>query len=441
MAFSPRLVTLERKIKNRTARIGIVGLGYVGLPLAVEFAHAGFHVVGIDIDERKVRSINAGVSHIEDVPTATLKTLVRDGLIRAQSDYKGCGKLDAILIAVPTPLRKTKDPDISYIVASMDAIAPQVRAGQLIILESTTYPGTTEEVLRPALEAGGLIVGRDIFLAFSPERVDPGNKLYQTKNTPKVVGGSTPSCTKVAALLYGQAIEHVHPVTSTQSAEMIKLLENTFRAVNIGLVNEIALMCEKLGLDVWEVIDGAATKPFGFMRFYPGPGIGGHCIPLDPHYLAWKLKTLNYSARFIELASEINGHMPEVVVRRATAMLNDAKKSVKGSKIFVLGVAYKKDTGDTRESPALDVIRLLQEEGAIVSFHDPYSNAIRGEDGRTEKGSALTPRILRASDLVVIVTDHSVYDYRAIVKSARRVLDTRNATRGVKSGRGKIVKL
>jgi UDP-N-acetyl-D-glucosamine dehydrogenase len=441
MAVSPRLVALERKIKNRTARIGIVGLGYVGLPLAVEFAHAGFHVVGIDVDERKVRSINAGVSHIEDVPTATLKTLVRDGLIRAQSDYKGCGKLDAILIAVPTPLRKTKDPDISYIVASMDAIGPQVRAGQLIILESTTYPGTTEEVLRPVLEAGGLTVGRDIFLAFSPERVDPGNKLYQTKNTPKVVGGTTPSCTRVAALLYGQAIEHVHPVTSTQSAEMIKLLENTFRAVNIGLVNEIALICEKLGLDVWEVIDGAATKPFGFMRFYPGPGIGGHCIPLDPHYLAWKLKTLNYSARFIELASEINGHMPEVVVRRATAMLNDAKKSVKGSKIFVLGVAYKKDTGDTRESPALDVIRLLQDEGAIVSFHDPYSNAIRGEDGRTEKGAALTPKILRASDLVVIVTDHSVYDYRAIVKSARRVLDTRNATRDVKSGRGKIVKL
>ena len=441
MAVNPRFVALERKIKNRTARIGIVGLGYVGLPLAVEFAQVGFRVVGIDVDVKKVRSVNGGVSHIEDVPSATLKALVRDGLIRAQSDYQGCGKLDAILIAVPTPLRKTKDPDISYIVASMDAIAPQVRAGQLIILESTTYPGTTEEILRPALEAGGLSVGRDIFLAFSPERVDPGNKLYQTKNTPKVVGGTTPWCTKAAALLYGQAIEHVHPVTSTQSAEMIKLLENTFRSVNIGLVNEIALMCEKLGLDVWEVIDGAATKPFGFMRFYPGPGIGGHCIPLDPHYLAWKLRTLNYSARFIELASEINGHMPEVVVRRATAMLNDAKKSVKGSKIFVLGVAYKKDTSDTRESPALDVIRLLQDEGASVSFHDPYASSIRAEDGRIEKGSALTPRNLKAADLVVIVTDHSVFDYAAIVKSARRVLDTRNATRGVKSGRHKVVKL
>jgi UDP-N-acetyl-D-glucosamine dehydrogenase len=441
MAANPRFAALESKIKDRSARLGIVGLGYVGLPLAVEFAQAGFRVVGIDIDERKVRSVKAGVSLIEDVATDTLKPLVKDGLIRAQSDYKGCGALDAILIAVPTPLRKTKDPDISYIVASLDAIAPQLRAGQLIILESTTYPGTTEEVLRPVIEAGGLEVGRDIFLAFSPERVDPGNKLYHTKNTPKVVGGTTAWCTKIAALLYGQAIEHVHPVSSTQAAEMIKLLENTFRAVNIGLVNEIALMCEKLDLDVWEVIDGAATKPFGFMRFYPGPGIGGHCIPLDPHYLAWKLRTLNYSARFIELASEINGHMPEVVVRRAAAILNDAKKSLKGSKIFVLGVAYKKDTGDSRESPALDVIRLLQSDGATVTFHDPYSNAIRAEDGKIEKGVALTPRNLSAADLVVIVTDHSAFDYDVIVKNARHVLDTRNATRNVKAGRGKIVKL
>ena len=441
MAPNPRFTALESKIKDKSARLGIVGLGYVGLPLAVEFAQAGFRVVGIDIDERKVKSVNAGVSLIEDVATETLKPLVKDRLIRAQSDYKGCGALDAILIAVPTPLRKTKDPDISYIVASLDAIAPQLRAGQLIILESTSYPGTTEEVLRPVIEAGGLEVGRDIFLAFSPERVDPGNKLYHTKNTPKVVGGTTPGCTKIAALLYGQAIEHVHPVSSTQAAEMIKLLENTFRAVNIGLVNEIALMCEKLDLDVWEVIDGAATKPFGFMRFYPGPGIGGHCIPLDPHYLAWKLRTLNYSARFIELASEINGHMPEVVVRRAAAILNNAKKSLKGSKIFILGVAYKKDTGDSRESPALDVIRLLQADGANVTFHDPYSNAIRAEDGKIEKGVALTPKNLSAADLVVIVTDHSAYDYDVIVKNARQVLDTRNATRNVKTGRGKIVKL
>jgi UDP-N-acetyl-D-glucosamine dehydrogenase len=441
MTANAHFNVLERRIIDRTARLGIVGLGYVGLPLAVEFAHAGFRVVGIDVDARKVKSVNAGVSHIEDVPTSTLKPLVKKGLIRAQAHYKGCDKLDAILIAVPTPLRKTKDPDISYIVASLAAIAPQARAGQLIILESTTYPGTTEEVMRPELESGGLKVGRDVFLAFSPERVDPGNPVFQTKNTPKVVGGSTPLCTKAATLLYRQAVEHVHPVSSTQSAEMIKLLENTFRAVNIGLVNEIALMCEKLNLDVWEVIDGAATKPFGFMRFYPGPGIGGHCIPLDPHYLAWKLKTLNYSARFIELASEVNGHMPEVVVRRAAAILNKAKKSVKGSKIFVLGVAYKKDTGDTRESPSLDVIRLLQEEGATVTFHDPYSNEIRGEDGRTERGVPLTHRNLAAADLVVIVTDHSVYDYTMIVKAARRVLDTRNATRSVKSGRAKIEKL
>jgi UDP-N-acetyl-D-glucosamine dehydrogenase len=441
MPGSPRFSALERKIKNKSARVGIVGLGYVGLPLAVEFAQAGFRVVGIDVDKRKVKTVNEGVSHIEDVATTTLKPLVQEGLIRAQADYKGCGKLDAILIAVPTPLRKTKDPDISYIVSSLDAIAPQVRAGQLIILESTTYPGTTDEVMRPVLEASGLKVGKDIFLAFSPERVDPGNKLYQTKNTPKVVGGTTPWCTKAAALLYGQAIEHVHPVTSTQAAEMIKLLENTFRAVNIGLVNEIALMCEKLGLDVWEVIDGAATKPFGFMRFYPGPGIGGHCIPLDPHYLAWKLRTVNYTARFIELASEINGHMPEVVVRRAAAILNKAKKSVKGSRVFVLGLAYKKDTGDIRESPALDVIRLLQEEGAAVKFHDPHAASIRLETGTVQKGTPLTKKALSEADLVIIVTDHSAFDYPAIVRDARRVLDTRNATRGVRAARGKVEKL
>jgi UDP-N-acetyl-D-glucosamine dehydrogenase len=441
MPSNAHFLALERKITGRTAKLGIVGLGYVGLPLAVEFARAGFKVVGIDVDPRRVKSVNSGTSHIEDVTTETLRPLVKKGSIRAQSNYAGCGKLDAILIAVPTPLRKTKDPDISYIVASLDAIAPQVRAGQLIILESTTYPGTTEEVMRPQLEASGLHVGKEIFLAFSPERVDPGNPVYQTKNTPKVVGGSTPLCTKAAALLYGQAIEHVHPVTSTQAAEMIKLLENTFRAVNIGLVNEIALMCEKLELDVWEVIDGAATKPFGFMRFYPGPGIGGHCIPLDPHYLAWKLRTLNYSARFIELASEINGHMPEVVVRRAGAMLNGVKKSVNGASIFVLGVAYKKDTGDTRESPALDVIRLLQEEGAKVAFHDPFSESVRFEGGNVQKVTPLSAKTLAAADLVVIVTDHSAYDYPMIVRHSRRVLDTRNATRNVKGGRGKVEKL
>jgi UDP-N-acetyl-D-glucosamine dehydrogenase len=432
---------LERKILNREARIAIVGLGYVGLPLGVEFATAGFTVTGIDVDEAKVRGVQAGRSYIEDVPTEVLAPLVRSGALRAQSHYRGCGSFDAILISVPTPLRKTKDPDISYIVAAVEQIAKEIRPGQLVVLESTTYPGTTEEVVRPRLEAKGLKAGEDFFLAFSPERVDPGNRVYHTRNTPKVVGGTTERCTRMARLLYEAAIERVHAVSSTQSAEMIKLLENTFRAVNIGLVNEIALMCERLGLDVWEVIDGAATKPFGFMRFYPGPGIGGHCIPLDPHYLSWKLKTLNYSARFIELASEINGGMPAVVARRAAALLNERSKSVKGSNVFVVGVAYKKDTGDLRDSPALDVMNLLREQGARVSCHDPYATHIRIDGGRAQKVSALTPAALRKADLVIVVTDHSTYDYDLIVKHARLVLDTRNATRGVKAGRAKIHRL
>lgn len=435
------LAALERKIAARTAKIGVIGLGYVGLPLVVEFAKAGFRVVGIEVDPTKVRNVNAGKSYIEDIPTRQLAPLVRKGLVRAQLGFKGCGRLDALFIAVPTPLRKTKDPDISYIVAALSEIQKELRRGQLIVLESTTYPGTTEEVMRPTLEATGLRAGEDFFLAFSPERVDPSNPVFNTHNTPKVVGGSTPACTRAAALFYGTAVERVHTVSSTQAAEMIKLLENTFRAVNIGLVNEIALMCEKLRLDVWEVIDGAATKPFGFMRFYPGPGIGGHCIPLDPHYLSWKLRTLNYQARFIELASEVNGHMPEVVVRRASEHLNRRRLALKGSRILVVGVAYKKDTGDVRESPALDVIALLHEAGADVAFHDPYNDRITLEDGGILKGTPLTPATLRRADLVVIVTDHTVYDYRMIVRHSRAVLDTRNATRNVKSGRGKIEKL
>ena len=431
----------ERRVASREARIAVIGLGYVGLPLAVELARAGYKVTGIDTDRAKVSGVLSGRSHVEDIPTRVLRPLVRKKRIDARDHYRGCGAFDAIFIAVPTPLRKTKDPDISYIVASVGEIAREIRPGQLIVLESTTYPGTTEEVVRPKLESGGLKAGKDFFLAFSPERVDPGNPVYWTKNTPKVVGGSTRLCTRMAALLYGQVIEKVHPVSSTRSAEMIKLLENTFRAVNIGLVNEIALMCEKLGLDVWEVIDGAATKPFGFMRFYPGPGIGGHCIPLDPHYLSWKLKTLNYSARFIELASEVNGHMPEVVVARAAALLNRKRKSVRGSRIFVLGVAYKRDTGDTRESPALDVMKLLLDRGATVCFHDPYAKVVRLDGGSTRRVSSLTRSSLRAADLVVIVTDHSAYDYEEVVKHARLVLDTRNATRNVKSGRGKVFKL
>jgi UDP-N-acetyl-D-glucosamine dehydrogenase len=432
---------LENKIRSREARIGVVGLGYVGLPLCVEFASKGFRVTGIDVDPAKVEGIRKGRSHVEDVPASQIRPLVRKKLLSTQTGYKGCGKFDALLICVPTPLRKTKDPDISYIVSAVEEIAREIRPGQLIVLESTTYPGTTEEVVRPRLEADGLKAGKDYFLAFSPERVDPGNRTYTTHNTPKVVGGTTARCTRMAALLYRQALQSVHPVSSTQSAEMIKLLENTFRAVNIALVNEIALMCETLGLDVWEVIDGAATKPFGFMPFYPGPGIGGHCIPLDPHYLSWKLKTLDYSARFIELASEINGSMPAVVVRRATALLNEKKKSVKGSRIFVLGVAYKKNTSDLRESPALDVIRLLHEQGARVSFHDPYATEVLLDGGVARKVTPLTPANLKKADLAVIVTDHSDYDYEMIVRNATTVLDTRNATRAVKFGKRKVHKL
>ena len=432
---------LQTKISSRKARIGVVGLGYVGLPLAVEFGRAGFRVVGIDINKRLVQGVRAGRSHIEDVTSETVAALVRKKKLTAQQGYAGCGKCDVIVICVPTPLRKTKDPDISYIVSAMDAITKETRRGQLIVLESTTYPGTTEEVLRPRLEAGGLKVGKDFFLAFSPERVDPGNAEYKTHNTPKVVGGTTPSCTAVACHLYRQAVDHVHPVSSTQVAEMIKLLENTFRAVNIGLVNEIALICEKLKLDVWEVIDGAATKPFGFMRFYPGPGIGGHCIPLDPHYLSWKLKTLNYSARFIELASEINGNMPMVVARKAAELLNSRKKSVNGSRVMVLGVTYKRDTGDVRESPALDILRLLQDRGARIVFHDPYVKNLLLEGGRRQKSVPLTPANLKKADLVIIVTDHSSFDYNAIVRHARLVLDSRNATRDVRTGRSKIHKL
>ena len=436
-----RVVDLKRKIANREALIGVVGMGYVGLPLAVEFARGGFEVCGIDLSRRVVDGIRAGKSHVEDVPSEVVAPLVKKRRLRVQASYRGCGKFDAILICVPTPLRKTKDPDISYIVSAVDQIVKELRPGQLVVLESTTYPGTTEEIMRPRLEAGGLKAGRDFFLGFSPERVDPGNTQYLTRNTPKVVGGITPACTDAAKHLYGQVIDRVHPVSSTQAAEMIKLLENTFRAVNIGLVNEIALMCEKLDLDVWEVIDGAATKPFGFMRFYPGPGIGGHCIPLDPHYLSWKLKTLNYSARFIELASEINSNMPRVVVRKATDILNRERKSVNGSRVFVLGTAYKRDTSDVRESPALDIMELLEQRGARVQFHDPYVGRVQLDGGRGYRRTALSAANLARADLVIIVTNHSSYDYAMVVRHAKAVLDTRNATSGVRTGRRKIHKL
>ncbi|HXV75407.1 MAG TPA: nucleotide sugar dehydrogenase [Candidatus Polarisedimenticolaceae bacterium] len=432
---------LKRKIEARQAHIGIVGLGYVGLPLAVEFAKAGFRVTGVDVDREKVRTLRAGRSHIEDVPSTEVAPLVKQRLLRAQDHYRGSGEFDVVVICVPTPLRKTKDPDISYIVSAMDELVREVRKGQLMILESTTYPGTTEEVLRPRIEERGLEIGRDFFLAFSPERVDPGNRQFKTHNTPKVVGGSTPACTDVAVCLYRQAIQTVHPVSSTRVAEMVKLLENTFRAVNIALVNEIALMCERLQLDVWEVIDGAATKPFGFMRFYPGPGIGGHCIPLDPHYLSWKLKTLDYSARFIELASEINGSMPLVVVRRASELLNRKRKSVNGARILVIGVSYKRDTRDLRESPALDIMRLLDQRGAKLSYHDPYNDTVRIGEGKSYRSSKPSAANLSKADLVLIVTDHSSIDYDEIVRHAPLVLDTRNSTARVRHKPSKVHKL
>ncbi|HEX9426980.1 MAG TPA: nucleotide sugar dehydrogenase, partial [Candidatus Polarisedimenticolia bacterium] len=360
----------------------MIGLGYVGLPLACEFARSGLRVHGIDTDAAKIAGIRRGVSHVQDVSDADLRELIDGRRLQASTGFESIRRSDAAVICVPTPLRKTRDPDISYIVAAVDQIARQVHRGLLVVLESTTYPGTTEEVILPRLAASGLHVGRDFFLAFSPERVDPGNAKFHTRNTPKIVGGVTADCGRAARALYERAIETIIPVSNTRAAEMVKLLENTFRSVNIGLVNEVALMCDRLGLDVWEIIDAAGTKPFGFMPFYPGPGLGGHCIPIDPHYLSWKLKTLNFSARFIELASEINGNMPHHVVTKAVDALNDQHKSVRGARVFVLGVAYKKDVGDVRESPALDVIKLLADRGAIVTYHDPHAPEIAVDGGQ-----------------------------------------------------------
>ncbi len=421
---------LLRKLDERSAVIGVVGLGYVGLPLALEFARAGFRVIGYDVSERVVNGLMAGQSHIQDVGSEDLKQLVESGKFEATSDESRLREMDAISIAVPTPLAKTRDPDMTYIIAAADAIARNAHPGLLIVLESTTYPGTTRELMQPKLEAEGLIVGEDVFLAFSPERVDPGNPVWNTKNTPKVVGGITPACTEVASALYQSCLERIVPVSSTETAELVKLLENTFRSVNIGLVNEMQIVCDKLGVNVWEVIDAAATKPFGFMKFTPGPGIGGHCIPLDPHYLAWKMRTLNYKTRFIDLASEINSEMPALVVDRVSHVLNTSRKPVNGSRVLVLGVAYKKDIDDMRESPALDVIRMLEEQGAVVAYHDPHVATFR-EDGHERASVALTDEELAAADAVVIVTDHSSVDYQRIVNLAALLVDTRNATAGL----------
>jgi UDP-N-acetyl-D-glucosamine dehydrogenase len=430
---------LRQKIENRTAHTGVVGLGYVGLPLAVELAHAGFPVTGIDIDQAKVDALNRGESYIQDIPTAVLKPLVDSGLIKATTDFAAVAGLDTVNICVPTPLRKTKDPDMSYIVSSCASIAKHFHAGMLVILESTTYPGTTDELMLPMFERDDLKVGEHFFLCFSPERVDPGNEKFQTKNIPKVVGGITPACTEVGALFYRQCLDTVVPVGSTRVAEMVKLLENTFRMINIGLVNEIALMCDRMGINVWEVIDAAATKPFGYMPFYPGPGLGGHCIPIDPFYLSWKTKQAGIEARFIELAGYINGSMPHFVVDKIQNALNDHAKPLKGSRILILGVAYKRGIDDVRESPALDIIHLLGKRGAIVSYSDPFVPSLRADGVVGAMDSVDVEKAAAEADCVVIVTDHKSFEYSKIVAGAKLIVDTRNALKGHVSD--KIVRL
>jgi UDP-N-acetyl-D-glucosamine dehydrogenase len=415
---------LIRKTESRDLTFGIVGLGYVGLPLAVELARTGYRVLGYDINAAVVDSVNAGRSHIKDVSDAQLAEV--RGRLTATADPARLTEADAISICVPTPLSKFKDPDVSYIVAATDAVKRTLRRGQAIILESTTYPGTTREILLPALESTGLTVGEDFFLAFSPERVDPGNAHWHTRNTPKVVGGITPDCRRVAVALYSPAIDTLVPVSTTEAAELVKLLENTFRSVNIGLANEMAIVCDKLGVDVWEVIEAAATKPFGFMKFLPGPGLGGHCIPIDPHYLAWKMRGLNYKTRFIDLAGELNTEMPLFWVRKVAEALNGAGRAVRGARVVVLGVAYKRDIDDIRESPALDIIRLLEQQGAEVAYHDPHVPAFR-EDGKEYRSMPLSPAALEAADCVMIVTDHSAIDFHLVKRHARLAVDTRRA--------------
>lgn len=418
-------MALIEKIASRDAVVGIIGLGYVGLPLAVAFAEAGFRVIGIDVDKNKVDAVNRRESYIEDITSETLAGLARP--IEATTDFAALADCDAVSVCVPTPLSKTGDPDVSYIINAADQIARYLHPGMLVILESTTYPGTTTEVVLPRLIGNGddLKVGEDFFLCFSPERVDPGRKDWTTYTTPKVIGGTTPACLEAGAALYGAALETIVPVSSTEAAEMAKLLENTFRAVNIGMVNEVLLMCERLGLDAWEVIEAAATKPFGFMKFTPGPGIGGHCIPIDPLYLSWKLKALKFTARFIELADEVNSAMPRYWVGKVQDALNEVEKPLKGSRVLVLGIAYKKDVSDMRESPALDIIHLLEGKGAQVTYHDPHVPAFR-HDGMAMTGEVNLEAALDAADCVVVVTDHSAYDWAEISRRARVVVDTRH---------------
>jgi UDP-N-acetyl-D-glucosamine dehydrogenase len=420
---------LKEKIRNRHARIGIIGLGYVGLPLAVEFAKAGFQVTGFDVDVAKIAAINKGHSYIGDVSSEDVSTAVKAGKLSATDDMSKLHDMDAIDICVPTPLRKTRDPDLSYVILAVDAVRARLKPGQLVILESTTYPGTTDEVVQPALEEGGLKAGKDFYLAFSPERVDPGNQTHNTKNIPKVVGGMNDISTELAAELYGSIINTIVPVSSTQVAEMVKLLENTFRAVNIGLVNEIALMSHRMNIDVWEVIEAAATKPFGFMPFYPGPGLGGHCIPIDPFYLSWKARQNGFECRFIELAGHINGSMPSFVVERVSEALNSQRKAINGSRIHIFGVAYKKDVSDMRESPALDVLELLHRRGAILSYTDPHVPLL----DHAEMSLKSVPEADAANgiDCAVICTNHSVFKYAEMPKRFPLVVDTRNALKNI----------
>jgi len=435
-----RLEELKGRIDSREARIGVIGLGYVGLPLAVEFAKAGFTVVGFDVDGEKIRALGAGESYIEDVPAKDIQELVSAGRLSATTDFAKLPTTDVVNICVPTPLTRTKDPDVSHMAKAIEDIARRLRSGQLVVLGSTTYPGTTSELLIPMLEGSGLQIGSDFSVAFAPERIDPGNTAFTVKNVPKVVGGETPLCTELACKVYGTIFDEVVPVSSTATAEMVKLLENTFRAINIGLANEVALMCDRLGLDVWEVIDAAATKPYGFMRFVPGPGLGGHCIPVDPSYLSWKMKSLDFSARFIELAIDVNTSMPKHVAGRVADLLNEDRMPVNGSRVLILGVAYKSDVGDVRESPAMDVIEALEAKGAEISYHDPHvSEVIIGE--KTYKNVELSDDVLAGCDIAVIVTDHAAIDWDRVVAKAPRVFDTRNATKHVPEGRERIRKL
>jgi len=434
--------SLIEKFESRQALVAILGLGYVGLPLAVVFADAGFNVIGIDPDQRKVKIVNRGESHIQDVSNEKVARLVKAGKLSATSDFSILQQVDAVSICVPTPLSKFGDPDMTYVISATEGLAPYMHHGMVVVLESTTYPGTTREILLPKLgDEQNLTVGEDFFLAFSPERVDPGREDWTTINTPKVMGGITEKCSEVAAAWYGQALKTIVPVASAEAAEMAKLLENTFRMINIGLVNELAMMCERMGVDVWEVIDAAATKPFGFMKFTPGPGIGGHCIPIDPLYLSWKLKEINYTARFIELASEINSNMPRYVVGRVMDALNEQGKALNGSDVLVLGAAYKPDIDDIRESVALDVIGLLIRKGAQVSYHDPYIPHLHTHDGIELDSVPDLMTAVRQTDCVVIVTNHSQYDYVTILAEAKLIFDTRNALGKLGRGNPKVVKL